>query len=702
VTEPYTNCTVLTTLSNAVAGGSSPAFQQFTLTYTAQPADVGNRLGIFFNTASNGVNTYISFDNFALAGNILTLLTQPQSFTNYATTSNSLTVVASSGNQPITYQWQAGPVGGPFTNLTDGGNISGSTTPTLTINPTTAANAGGYRCHVADTITSTNTTEADFTVLVLTNLYFTTSAPVLEYGAPGVSYQVQVLADYQNGTASNSVTSSSLISYTIADAQVATVNTTGGITVEGGHSGPTTIVATYLGTSITQAVTLLQPTALWIVPSVTSYPPLSAGGPASFAEVFANYGTTYSNVNVGAFNDPLGPGAVAGQWGVDNGNIISVTGESSGGGLTPLAVGSANVSVSLTPLTITTNLTVVASSPLYELLLNAGFESPGSQKITWGFDAYGTNTFGVTDWHDAQVDNGSNYIDDGVESATPAVGSWAAYCRAADGGAYQIANYQINNGDTFYLIWSAEHTGGSTGASTEQVSLLSASATNTSYANVNILETDNSVLPGIGSGPGGYTNIYMVYQATANDAGKYVGVYFDNASAAGNNYAGFDNFVLAVAPISSAPSAPTGLTATAGVGSVTLNWAATGGAVGYYVKRSTISGTETTIANVATNEYIDNAVTGGTTYYYVVSATNLFGASTNSAEVSVVPLATVAPNPSIHFSASSLQLSWASGTLLQATNITGPWSPVAGANSPSFTITNYAASPQMYYRVSIP
>ena len=92
----------------------------------------------------------------------------------------------------------------------------------------------------------------------------------------------------------------------------------------------------------------------------------------------------------------------------------------------------------------------------------------------------------------------------------------------------------------------------------------------------------------------------------------------------------------------SAPSAPTGLTATAANAQVNLTWNASASATGYYVKRSTSSGTEVQIAAQSATAYSDNSVSNGITYYYVVSAYNSYGQSANSAEVSGTP---VAPPP---------------------------------------------------------
>ena len=86
------------------------------------------------------------------------------------------------------------------------------------------------------------------------------------------------------------------------------------------------------------------------------------------------------------------------------------------------------------------------------------------------------------------------------------------------------------------------------------------------------------------------------------------------------------------------PNAPTGLSVSPGNAKVYLSWdASTSGATGYNVKRSTISGgSYTTIASPTTNTYTDAGVSSCATYYYVVSATNSAGESTNSSEKAAV------------------------------------------------------------------
>ncbi|HWX22600.1 MAG TPA: carbohydrate-binding protein [Candidatus Binatia bacterium] len=88
-----------------------------------------------------------------------------------------------------------------------------------------------------------------------------------------------------------------------------------------------------------------------------------------------------------------------------------------------------------------------------------------------------------------------------------------------------------------------------------------------------------------------------------------------------------------------APPPPGGVTASPGNSQVILSWAASAGATAYNVKRSTINGGP--YGFVATNttglSYTNLNLTNGTTYYYVVTALNPAGESTNSAQVSAIP-----------------------------------------------------------------
>jgi hypothetical protein len=98
-------------------------------------------------------------------------------------------------------------------------------------------------------------------------------------------------------------------------------------------------------------------------------------------------------------------------------------------------------------------------------------------------------------------------------------------------------------------------------------------------------------------------------------------------------------------PPSPVPPVPSGLTATAGVGRVFLQWNRSGDtANGYEVRRATTNGGPyTSIASWTDNtrcEHADTGVTNGTTYYYVVAARNQAGTSGNSNQASAAPAAT--------------------------------------------------------------
>jgi hypothetical protein len=86
------------------------------------------------------------------------------------------------------------------------------------------------------------------------------------------------------------------------------------------------------------------------------------------------------------------------------------------------------------------------------------------------------------------------------------------------------------------------------------------------------------------------------------------------------------------------PATPSGLTATAGNQQVSLTWNASSGATSYHVKRGGASGGPyMTISSPTTASYTNTNLTNGTVYYYVVSAANALGESSNSSQASATP-----------------------------------------------------------------
>lgn len=95
------------------------------------------------------------------------------------------------------------------------------------------------------------------------------------------------------------------------------------------------------------------------------------------------------------------------------------------------------------------------------------------------------------------------------------------------------------------------------------------------------------------------------------------------------------------APVVAPPPlpAPTGVSATAGTGQVTLSWGVVNGASGYNIKRATESGGPySQIASQSSTTFNDSSLSPGVTFYYVVSAIYSSGESGNSMQASATPL----------------------------------------------------------------
>jgi fibronectin type 3 domain-containing protein len=143
----------------------------------------------------------------------------------------------------------------------------------------------------------------------------------------------------------------------------------------------------------------------------------------------------------------------------------------------------------------------------------------------------------------------------------------------------------------------------------------------------------------------------------------------------------------AVPSANPAPAAPAGVTAASGDGQVTITWPPVAGATSYTIYWSTSAGvtkgTGTALGGV-TSPYVHTARTNGTTYHYVVTASNANGESVDSNEVSATP--------------------WASGgippgapTGLVATagdgSVTLSWNAVSGATSYNLYVSDTAGVP---------
>jgi hypothetical protein len=114
----------------------------------------------------------------ALGTNIPPQITiQPQSATVYHGLTATLTVGAS-GTGPLSYNWQKGNVGGSlFTNLVNGGTISGATSNALTITNLAASDTADYQVVVSSSYGSVTSSPAATLTVLSGTPQFVWSAP---------------------------------------------------------------------------------------------------------------------------------------------------------------------------------------------------------------------------------------------------------------------------------------------------------------------------------------------------------------------------------------------------------------------------------------------------------------------------------------------------------------------------------------------
>lgn len=165
------------------------------------------------------------------------------------------------------------------------------------------------------------------------------------------------------------------------------------------------------------------------------------------------------------------------------------------------------------------------------------------------------------------------------------------------------------------------------------------------------------------------------------------------------------------------PAAPSGLSATAVSSSqIDLSWTDNASNErNYVVARATVAGgpyTDIATLGVNVTSYSDTGLSPGTTYYYVVRATNSAGASANSNEASAttLPLLPAAPSglTATAVSSSQVDLRWTDNStnesnfvVARSTTAGGPYTDIAtlSANSTSYSDTGLAPLTTYYYVV---
>jgi fibronectin type 3 domain-containing protein len=204
------------------------------------------------------------------------------------------------------------------------------------------------------------------------------------------------------------------------------------------------------------------------------------------------------------------------------------------------------------------------------------------------------------------------------------------------------------------------------------------------------------------------TNSYTNTDLTNGTTYYYVVSAFNSAGQSANSTPASGTPSAPVSP----PTAPTGLQATAGNTQVSLVWAASAGATSYHVKRATTNGGPYTQVSTPTGtNFTDSGLTNGTAYYYVVSALNSAGESTNSSQVSATPVAPATP-PAIPTGLQAtagntlVSLAWTASTgatsyhVKRSTTSGGPYTQVAAPSTTNDTDTGLTNGTTYYYVVS--
>jgi hypothetical protein len=137
--------------------------------FTGIPATNGTISGTYARTttwgALNGAQLQYTGTNAAP-----TLYNSPANQTTLQTYSASFSVGVS--GYPLNYQWQSGPAtNGPFSDLSNSGNVTGANTSTLSLTNLALSQAGYYRVVVTNSLGSVTSSLAKLTLTAATNLW---------------------------------------------------------------------------------------------------------------------------------------------------------------------------------------------------------------------------------------------------------------------------------------------------------------------------------------------------------------------------------------------------------------------------------------------------------------------------------------------------------------------------------------------------
>ncbi len=218
---------------------------------------------------------------------------------------------------------------------------------------------------------------------------------------------------------------------------------------------------------------------------------------------------------------------------------------------------------------------------------------------------------------------------------------------------------------------------------------------------------------------GPYANVATGVTTTGFTDGTVVNgtTYFYVVSAVGTGGESGDSNQASAIPTAplTPPLAPGSLAATAGNAQVALSWSSSSGATSYTLKRAIVSGGPygMLIGGLVTTSYTDATASNGTTYFYVVSASNGAGEGSNSSQASatpsIPPSAPAAPRNLVATTVSSTQinLAWSdnanneTGFLIERSTNGSTFTQIGsvGLNVMAFSSTGLSGNKRYYYRV---
>jgi fibronectin type 3 domain-containing protein len=233
----------------------------------------------------------------------------------------------------------------------------------------------------------------------------------------------------------------------------------------------------------------------------------------------------------------------------------------------------------------------------------------------------------------------------------------------------------VSAGGTYYYVVTASNNAGAKGISNEAAitlqpaAIIDLSAAAGAATSINLTwtamagATSYSVYRGSTAGTEGAVALGAPTSNSFNDATSTAGstyFYVVTATNAGGTSANSNEATLVLKP-----AVISDLAAAVGSGtSVNLTWTAGAGATSYSVYRGSTAGGEGAVAlgTPASNSFNDTTSTAGSTYYYVVTATNAGGTSNKSNEASLVlKPAVISDLAAAVGSGTSINLTWTAG-----------------------------------------